>query len=93
METMTAAEPDRAIATGALLASFFTERELAGEIGVSLKTLHRWGAAGIGPARTKIGRKVLYSRRAVLEWLSACEHDGHDRRRQGRARAKSKSWS
>jgi predicted DNA-binding transcriptional regulator AlpA len=88
METAITNETEKS-ATPALLAGFLTEKELGREIEVSRKTLIRWAALGIGPARTKIGRKVLYSRRAVQEWIASCEqhrhkHDGP--RRHGRAK-------
>jgi hypothetical protein len=76
METSTAAAE-----TGvtALLASFFTQDELAVELDVSPKTLDRWALEGKGPAITKVGRRILYSKKAVATWLAACERNPHRR--------------
>jgi predicted DNA-binding transcriptional regulator AlpA len=46
---------------------------LAKELGVSDRTLHRWYVERIGPPRVTIGRKVLYRREAVREWLRSRE--------------------
>lgn len=58
---------ERLASTPGLLSGFLTEKELACELNVSMKTLHRWEAVGAGPARTKLGRKVLYSRQAIQQ--------------------------
>ena len=42
-------------------------------LGVSLRTLNRWHALRVGPARCKVGRTVLYRRGAVEAWLEANE--------------------
>jgi excisionase family DNA binding protein len=42
-----------------------TLREASKLLGVSTRTLSRWHALRVGPARCKIGRKVLYRREAV----------------------------
>lgn len=59
-------------ATGApegLLDDWMSRRELAGIIGVSSDTLKRWETRRIGPPCIRIGRKVLYRRGAVKDWL------------------------
>jgi predicted DNA-binding transcriptional regulator AlpA len=63
----------------ALLAGYLDQPVLARELGIATKTLDRWGKEGRGPAVTKIGRRVMYSRKAVTEWLAACERDPHRR--------------
>jgi len=50
-----------------------TEAELCAELGVSRPTLRRWRKAGIGPAFTRLYRKPLYRRTAVLAWLESRE--------------------
>ena len=62
-----------------LLSSFFTEEELARELGVSRKSLMRWEAKGRGPRQTRVGRKILYSRRGVVEWLAECERKSSEK--------------
>jgi Helix-turn-helix domain len=71
-----------------LLSVFFTQAELARELGVTRKTLDRWKLEGKGPSITKIGRKILYSRKGVASWLAACEEDPHRRDRRFGSRAK-----
>jgi hypothetical protein len=71
-----------------LLSAFFTQGELARELGVTRKTLDRWKLEGKGPSITKIGRKILYSRKGVISWLAACEEDPHRRDRRFGSRAK-----
>jgi Helix-turn-helix domain len=56
-----------------LLDEYLTPAELAEQLNVCLLTLHRWGAEGRGPPRTKIGRKTYYSRSSVIAWLRGRE--------------------
>ncbi|MAP15421.1 helix-turn-helix domain-containing protein [uncultured Sulfitobacter sp.] len=42
-------------------------------LGVSQRTLSRWHALRVGPARCKVGRTVLYRRDALEAWLCANE--------------------
>jgi predicted DNA-binding transcriptional regulator AlpA len=65
-----------------LLCDFMSEDDLARDLDVAKKTLHRWSKEGRGPRRTKIGRRVLYRRDSVREWLQACERDPHQRDRR-----------
>ena len=65
-----------------LLGDYFDERELARELKMSLKTLHRWAEQGRGPVRSKIGRRTFYSRQAVAAWLESCEQSKRDGRRR-----------
>jgi phage terminase Nu1 subunit (DNA packaging protein) len=62
----------------AILSEFLTKQELATELGREARTLDRWDALGIGPPRTRVGRKVLYRRASVQKWLAAQEN--HDRK-------------
>jgi hypothetical protein len=57
----------------AILSDFLTKQELAAELGREMRTLDRWDALGIGPPRTRVGRKVLYRRASVQRWLAAQE--------------------
>lgn len=56
-----------------LLSEFLTKEELATELGRNPRTLDRWAVLGIGPLRTRVGRKVLYRRASVQRWLMAQE--------------------
>ncbi|SFF27634.1 DNA binding domain-containing protein, excisionase family [Sulfitobacter brevis] len=42
-------------------------------LGVSQRTMSRWHALRVGPARCKVGRTVLYRRDALEAWLEANE--------------------
>lgn len=57
----------------ALLAGWISRGELARELGISVDTLGRWEARRIGPPCVRAGRKVLYRRSAVQDWLQAQE--------------------
>lgn len=59
-----------------LLSEFLTKEELAAELRRNPRTLDRWDALGVGPARTHVGRQVLYRRASVERWLAAQEHQG-----------------
>lgn len=66
-----------------LLDDWMPRQELAGIIGVSADTLKRWETRRIGPPCIRIGRKVLYRRGAVRDWLI----DQESRKTAGRGRA------
>ena len=69
---------------GGLLRGFFTEEQLARELGIGRKSLHRWHREGRGPERTKIGKRVFYERSAVEAWLSSLSSRDHKTLRQSR---------
>lgn len=52
-----------------LLSKYMTPAECAAELGINARTLERWHRLHQAPPRTKIGKKVLYRREAVTEWL------------------------
>jgi hypothetical protein len=56
-----------------LRSDYFTESELAGELGVSARTLWVWRHEGKGPPVTMLGRVPLYRIEAVKDWLKASE--------------------
>lgn len=49
--------------------SFITKKELANKLNVSTRTLDRWHARRIGPARSKIGNFIAYRLGAVEDWI------------------------
>jgi len=65
-----------------LLEDWMSRIELASELGLSEDTLSRWETRRIGPPCVRVGRKVLYRRGAVRDWLKAQE----DRATRGRGR-------
>lgn len=54
----------------ALLSDYFGEREAARELLQSLRTLRLWRSLRKGPSWVKIGRKIFYSRSALLSWIA-----------------------
>ena len=56
-------------ASGELLSEWMTRPELASELGLTIDTLARWASRRIGPPCVKAGRKVLYRRESVRDWL------------------------
>lgn len=62
-----------ATAADAIRADYFTPRQLAEGIGISLRTLLRWQQLRIAPPRTCVGGKRLYRKSAVEAWLRARE--------------------
>jgi hypothetical protein len=56
-----------------LLSEFFEKEQLANELNKTPRTLDRWDALGMGPPRTRVGRRVLYRRTSVQKWLAAQE--------------------
>jgi len=71
------------VASGALLKGWISRTDLARELGVCEETLRRWADARRGPTFVRAGRKILYRRSAVLEWLEAQELDTPRRARAG----------
>ncbi len=73
----------RGVASGALLQGWISRTNLARELGVCEETLRRWADTRRGPAFVRAGRKILYRRSAVLEWLESQEMETPRRARAG----------
>ena len=58
---------------GGLLADYISPTEVATGLNISLRTLERWHRLREAPARTYIGKRVLYSRKSVTAWLRSRE--------------------
>jgi predicted DNA-binding transcriptional regulator AlpA len=73
--------------TSSLLGSdFLTPEELCKELRIHPRTLFRFHSFGTAPPRIKVGRKTLYSRHSVIEWLlSQQQKITRSRRRPKRA--------
>ena len=56
-----------------VLSEYLSRAELAEQLDRCPRTLDRWESLKIGPPRTIIGRRVLYRRQAVTQWLRAQE--------------------
>lgn len=65
-----------------LWGEYILPKQLAAELGISIRTLHRWHSARQGPPRVVLGRVVLYRRSSVLAWIETREERVN--RRMGR---------
>lgn len=68
-----------------LLADWISREQLARELGVKPDTLARWEARRQGPPCTRIGRKTLYRRSAIQDWIRAQEQAHPVRKSRGRS--------
>lgn len=67
-----------------LLAEWISRDDLARELNLTPDTLSRWEARREGPPCTRLGRKVLYRRASVQDWLRAQEQSHATRKQRGR---------
>jgi hypothetical protein len=66
---------------------YISALRLASLLHVSIRTLSRWNAAGIGPPKIKLGKKIFFDLGKIPEWLANQETPsthvntlkGHDR--------------
>ena len=82
---MTQPNPDAASAPLHLLADWISREQLACELGLTTDTLARWEARRQGPPCTRIGRKTLYRRVSVQDWIRAQEQVHPVRKSRGRS--------
>lgn len=54
--------------------SHLTETDLSIRWGMSPKTLQRWRMEGLGPTYLKLGKRVVYSMQAILEYEGRILH-------------------
>jgi predicted DNA-binding transcriptional regulator AlpA len=52
---------------------FANTQRVASILGVSTRTLSRWGTAGTGPPKIKLGRKALFDLCKLSDWLASRE--------------------
>jgi hypothetical protein len=52
---------------------YVTDRRLANLLNVTTRTLARWNAARVGPAKISIGKTVLYDVAKLPDWLASRE--------------------
>jgi predicted DNA-binding transcriptional regulator AlpA len=60
--------------TASLLSDYLDKHSFCAELGISERTADRWHVLRTGPPRTKAGKKVLYRKSAISEWLKGHEH-------------------
>jgi predicted DNA-binding transcriptional regulator AlpA len=58
-----------------LAGEYATPEQLAAELGISVRTLHRWHTARQGPPRVVLGRVIFYRRSSVLAWIEGREEN------------------
>jgi hypothetical protein len=56
-----------------ILSEYLTKAELAEQLHRSIRSVDRWTLTGDGPPCVRIGRRSLYRRTAVVEWLRSLE--------------------
>ena len=56
-----------------ILSEYLTKEELAAQLNRSTRSVDRWALTGDGPPCVRIGRRTLYRRAAVVEWLRGLE--------------------
>jgi hypothetical protein len=57
--------------TDHVLAGYMTAEELAAELDMAVITLALWRMRQKGPPYVKVGRKILYSRTTVKDWIAS----------------------
>ncbi|WP_116653537.1 helix-turn-helix transcriptional regulator [Pelagibacterium sediminicola] len=60
-----------------LLDDWISREALARALQLSVDTLSRWQTRRVGPPCVRVGRRVLYRRKAVRKWLSEQERPGN----------------
>jgi hypothetical protein len=58
-----------------LLSDYLGRHELAKALNLNVRTIDNWRDQSKGPAPTFIGRRILYRRKTVEEWLRAQERE------------------
>ena len=56
----------------------WTPGELAGFLGVPIKTVYRWRGQGTGPTAFRVGRHLRYHPTEVQRWLATQADDRHE---------------
>jgi predicted DNA-binding transcriptional regulator AlpA len=68
-------EPTAAPPATATLHDYISPAQLAEELGISERTVHRWHALRQGPPRVLLGRRPYYKRASVAAWIERQERD------------------
>ena len=66
------------------LDGYLSESETAEKLGVTISTLRTWACRRRGPARTPVGKRILYRESALADWLKRQEVDPEAARQAGR---------
>lgn len=58
-----------------LLDDYFTEEQMAQELGVSIRTLRRMRTRRMGPPYVTLpGRAIVYNKTKAITWIGSLEH-------------------
>jgi excisionase family DNA binding protein len=68
----------RPTSRGHMTDKLLTQRQLADELEVSLRTLERWRQQGTGPAFIRVGRSPRYRRSDIDAWLERQRRTGDE---------------
>lgn len=58
------------------LADYITPEELAAFLSLNIDTLKKWRCIGKGPSYVKLGRRTLYPKVDVIDWIERQKHNG-----------------
>jgi hypothetical protein len=79
--------------TKGIPAGFISEAAMADRLGKGIPTLRRWGAAGYGPRRFRIGKTIAYRADGDLRWLEGVEMEQPKERPAPRRRGRPQTTS
>jgi hypothetical protein len=65
---------DKAPEIDHVLAGYMTIQQLAAELDMAVISLATWRMRQKGPPYVKVGRKILYSRTTVKDWIASQVH-------------------
>lgn len=55
------------------MTDYLKPKDVADQLGISLRTLNRWHALRVGPARCRIYNTVVYREAAIETWVKENE--------------------
>ncbi len=56
-----------------VLENYLDQHELAAQLKVNVRTIYRWLQRGDAPPHSRLGRRYLFSRESMRDWLQARE--------------------
>lgn len=68
--------------TETILSEYLTKAELAAQLKRSIRTVDRWALTGDGPPYVRIGKRTLYRKQSVIDWLRSREQSPRPPRRE-----------
>jgi hypothetical protein len=74
------------------LTDYLSEGQLAAFLGVNVNTLKKWRCIGRGPSHVKFGRRTLYPKVDVLDWIERQRKDGNRKKMESMVLPVSIPW-